>query len=237
MDNLFHQADKKMKDGRYEEALELYNRKILDSPNNALAYQGAAFALFRLKAMEEAIEMSRKALSLDSQLAFAHVILAEAYDELGEIVISREEAKTGYQLDPESAEVLGCYGAFLLIDRKYEEAIPVLEKAVKINPTSYNIYNNLAAAYSHKKDKGKVFEQAREMYRLRPSLYTTIGLVIAFLNSKYIFNILSVVFIITTIGAFTFKNWILLIFSFAYIAVLVIVGLVLMVQTKRKTND
>jgi tetratricopeptide (TPR) repeat protein len=237
MDDLLLQADQLMKNDKLHEALELYNQKILDSPNNALGYQGAAFALYRLKNMEKAIEMCKKALSLDSRLAFSHVILAEVYDVLGEIDLSREEIKIAYKIDSESAEVLASYGALLGIDKKFDEAILILEKAANLIPNSYNVHNNLVVAYSHNKDAYKIYEHLMEMHRIRPSISTNIRLVIAYLNSKHVFNILSVLFILATVGAFLFKAWSLLIYSISYIAILISVGLVLKTHSKRKNNN
>jgi len=127
---------------------------------------------------------------------------------------------------------LGTHGAFLLLDKKYDESIPVLEKTIKLDPNDYNAHNNLVVAYLHNKNKNKAYEHVKEIYRIRPSLIGGIRLAIAFLDIKSFFKISNFIFLVITIGAFIFQAWNLLIISGLYIFFLMSVGLVLSVSQK-----
>jgi tetratricopeptide (TPR) repeat protein len=82
---------------------------------------------------------------------------------------SYEHANAARQLEPESAEALGCYGTLLLKDGEIDDAIAVLQKASTLNPQNYLIHNNLAYAYDFKGDKSSYYQVSKTLYQLRPN--------------------------------------------------------------------
>jgi tetratricopeptide (TPR) repeat protein len=234
MEDIMLKAQQAQEHNRFHEALEYYAQEISIRPNNAYAHLGAALCLYRLGNFPRAIVEGKEALSISNNLALAHAILAEAYDEQKEIGKSREEARIAFELDPESANVLGVYGAFLIIDHKVDDAIPLLEKAVQLDRNSYNVHNNLTVAYLEEGEFEKALVHIRELYRLRPSFYNATQLIITYLKSKRLLKALSVLSALLIIGAFLFKAWNLLIILLVYVVVLIIVDLYVILMRSRR---
>lgn len=163
------QAAAALNKGKFKEALSLYKKIISVEPHSALGYEGASVSLANLEDYHDAMAMAVKALEIDPKSIRARITLAYVYDELGEREKSRNEANSALNINPESAEALACVGTFSFIDSKIDEAIELLEKAVRIDPHLYSAQNNLALAYQ-KKDRKKYFSQSIAIFRLSPTL-------------------------------------------------------------------
>lgn len=81
-----------------------------------------------------------------------HVIMAEAYYDMGEYAKSKKEIQTAYVMAPEDIGVLVSYGSLLLFDKKVDEARNIFEKVIQKDANNYLAYNNLAVIYSLKRD-------------------------------------------------------------------------------------
>jgi len=163
------QAESLLDNGDFAKALHLFEELIKAEPENAIAYQGASIARLNLDNYSEALELSYKALDLDSMLTIPHTTLAYIYDELGDKAKSREEAKIALSMDIESPEALFCSGFFSLLDNKLDDAIRYLEKAVKIHPSLYLAQYNLATAYQKSGDSKKLLRQTVILFGLKPN--------------------------------------------------------------------
>jgi Tfp pilus assembly protein PilF len=231
MDKKMIEAQEALRNRKFQEALDIYNQEIIDDPNNALAYHGAAVSLFNLKKIDDAVIMDGKALAIEPNLALSHVLLAEVYDVRKDIENSWKEIKIAYDLDPDSAEILTDYGTFLLRDGQIDDAIAMLERAAQIDPNFYAIHHNLSYAYLCKKNFKGHYIHKKEIFRLRPSFYNSLQFVFSFINVYS--NVLSLIFLIIVAMAFVTKLWLLLIMPYTYFAFLVI-GSVLLKLTKKK---
>jgi len=169
MRNIFYQAETELRRGRYKNALKFYQEILRIEPQNAYAYQGASLSLSNLGQYTQAYEMANRALEINPDLVLPHVVLAYAYDESGEKEKSREEARIALKKDPNSADVLCCFGVLSLLDNNLEAALEYLEKAVTIDPLNYLAQYNLAAVYQNQADK-KLFAQSIILLRLKPSI-------------------------------------------------------------------
>ncbi len=117
------------------------------------------------ESIEKDIEMAQKALALDDTLAEAHGFLGYLYAQKREYekAIAQEERAVG--LNPGDPIVLVYYGAILNFAGRSEEAIPLLQKAIRLNPVGsyYNHLNNhqlgLAFMYTER------FEEAVTAYK------------------------------------------------------------------------
>jgi tetratricopeptide (TPR) repeat protein len=227
MNPMIANAQKALDDNKYEEALDLYNKLIIETPTDTLALHGAAKCLYRLNRLHDAIEVCQKALVINLNLPLIHVILADAYDALQDLGRSREEASAAFALDPNSAEVLGCYGTRMLKDNRLDDGISILEKATVLDDNLYFIHRNLVVAYSQKKDKKRVIKELKKLYRLRPSLRLSFEIIFAYMDKMKLFNIVGLVFTFSVFVAFVFKAWNLLWISTLCIGFLIALGLIL----------
>jgi adenylate cyclase len=86
------------------------------------------------ESIKQAIQLSRKAIALDDSFAPAHGLLGWLYTMTRQHDKGIAEAKRGVALDPNNSLVLGYLGLALRYAGRFEEAIPVIEKAIRLNP-------------------------------------------------------------------------------------------------------
>ena len=111
------------------------------------------------ESLKTAIELSKKALSLDDSLGGAHGLLGNIYIMRKDYEKGIREAKRAVELEPNGADAHAFLGMGLLFAGRPEEAIPILKKAIRLDPNAPEWYMHvLAAAY---RDIEK-YEQAME---------------------------------------------------------------------------
>lgn len=71
-ENVFVQAGKYESEGRYQEAVELYEKCIKEDSGNARLYNNAGFVYYKISRYDRAEEYFKKAIKLDPFYAFAH---------------------------------------------------------------------------------------------------------------------------------------------------------------------
>jgi adenylate cyclase len=99
------------------------------------------------ESVEKAIELVQKALALDDTLAEAHSLLGYLYTQKKEYEKGIAEGERAVSLNSGLAAVLGYYGFSLSVAGRAEEAIPLIEKAIRLNPfgsfpSCYNALGN-----------------------------------------------------------------------------------------------
>ena len=124
-------------------AIELFNQAIAIDPKYALAYAGIADAYPLLSfaqpqpVMSKAREAALKALSLDNNLAEAHVALSRVlldYDY--DFAAAERELKTAVEVNPNYAGTHTRYGLLLTRLGRHEEAFAKHRLALEIEPLS-----------------------------------------------------------------------------------------------------
>jgi tetratricopeptide (TPR) repeat protein len=209
----------------YGKALDLFMQAHEESPQDIDVILSLATCLFRLRRYEESISFSLKVLTIDQNLPQAHIKLADAYDAINDVVKSRHEANIAFSLDPNSAEVLGCYGTYLLKDKKIDEGILALEKAEEKDNTLLFVHRNLATAYFHKNDRKRMMAELRKMYKLQPSSKLILEIILVYLDTIKFTKIVASVFLLSLLGAVLFKMWNLLWIDFFCVVLLISLGL------------
>jgi tetratricopeptide (TPR) repeat protein len=86
------------------------------------------------EATEKGIIMIQKAIALDDTLAEAHAILSHLYTQKREYDKSVAEGKRAVTLNPSSATAIAFYAVSLQFACRFEEAIPLFQKAIRLNP-------------------------------------------------------------------------------------------------------
>jgi len=96
---------------------------------------------------EKGIEAIQKAIALDDTLAEAHAILSHLYTQKREYDKSIAEGERAVALNPNSATAIAFYAVSLQFACKPEEAIPLFQKAIRLNPHGpIFYYRNLGGA-------------------------------------------------------------------------------------------
>jgi adenylate cyclase len=100
------------------------------------------------ESLKKAVELAKKALSLDNSLGSAHGLLGNIYIMRKDYEKGLMEAKRAVELEPNGADSHVFLGMGLRFADRSEEAIPILEKALRLDPyaPAWHLHN-LASAY------------------------------------------------------------------------------------------
>ena len=164
------------------QSIDCFRKATARDPQFAAAYAGLADANNLLaqygyvsprEAMEEARRAARQALSIDPELAEAHVSLAsisEAYD--WNFSAAEREYRRAIELNPQLPAAHLWYGMFLRDQGRIKEALPELRRAEQLEPLSVLATVNLAYAFRIAGDSNAALEQAQRAVELAPELPT-----------------------------------------------------------------
>ena len=158
-------------------ARKLFEEAVALDPNNATAYTHLAWtymadSLFGKSPKESkrrAIELGQRAVALDELEAYAHASLAcfSAYERQFEKAIVH--AERGMALDPNSSGVLFNSGIALAFSGRPEEAIPLLQKAIRLDPLAPSLFLSiLSIAYRMANRFDEAVEQAKRAVERNP---------------------------------------------------------------------
>jgi tetratricopeptide (TPR) repeat protein len=128
--------------GRYEKALEVYERVIQLAPTDANAYHRKGIALNRLGRNKEALEVYEQAIRLDPTYAEVYYNKGIALGDLGrnkEALLAYEQA---IRLDPTHAEAYYHKGVALSRLGRNEEALVIYEQATRLDPKNADAHYN-----------------------------------------------------------------------------------------------
>ena len=127
-----------------EIAQRLFGETITLDPDYANAYVFLAWtyrneAFFGwtktpAKSYEKAVELAKKAISLDEQNANAYMVFANVYAQTRQFEKAAAARKKALALDPANSSVIALSGMVLYNTGKFKEAILFLKKAIRIDP-------------------------------------------------------------------------------------------------------
>jgi len=102
---------------------------------------------FSQEAIEKSMELAKKALALDDSIAGAHALLCQLYVTKGEYDKAIAEGERAVALSPGGADTLSEYAWSLTAAGRSEEAIPLFQKVIRINPFGkFTLYRGLGVA-------------------------------------------------------------------------------------------
>ena len=150
------------------EAELLFRKAIEKDPNFALAYVGLADSMVFDARQDETHTAISKALELDPNLGEAYATLG-FYQTVHKWKWEEAEArfKKSIELNPGYATAHHWYAVLLGIEGRNDEAKVEMQRALEINPTSYNFLADLGQIYyfNHEYDKAKEYcNRALEIY-------------------------------------------------------------------------
>jgi adenylate cyclase len=100
------------------------------------------------ESLRKAMELAKKALSLDDSLGGAHGLLGNIYIMRRDYEKGIREAERAVELEPNGADAHAFLGMGLLFADRAEEAVPILKKAIRLDPHAPGWYLHvLASAY------------------------------------------------------------------------------------------
>jgi adenylate cyclase len=114
------------------------------------------------ESIEKGIEMAQKALAMDDSIASAHGLLGQLYTFKREYDKAIAEGERAVALAPGGSSVHMQYAVCLNWACRFEEAIPIFQKAIRLDPIgTTSIYVNYGVAL---KNTGR-FEEANSAFK------------------------------------------------------------------------
>ena len=165
--------------GRYEwnkrnygglaEAQRLFRNAIEKDPDFALAYVGLADSLVLFNESEELNYALKKALELDPNSAEVYATLG-FHRAIHHWLWSEAEAsfKKSIELNPGYATAHHWYAILLEIEGRNEEARAEMQRALEINPMSYNFLADMGQIYYFNREYDKAKDYSRKALEIYP---------------------------------------------------------------------
>ena len=163
-------------------------RFVKPSTTNVQAYEfylrgRKLFQTWTRQNMEFARQMFARAVAIDPEFALAWAGLAKTYVDLyrwGRNSRDLQEAQRtsahALKLDPNLAEAHVAIGQALAIQRRFEDAAAEFEKAIELDPTSFDAYYFYARSSFEAGDLGKAVQLFEKAHRSRPEDYQATAL-------------------------------------------------------------
>jgi len=165
-------------------AIRYYEKAIREDPNYALAYAGLAEAYGNLgvygyiapiEGRRKEEETARQALTLDENLAEAHVVLGHAYTTFApsNFLLGDRELRHAVELGPSLALAHFYLGFSLTRQGRLDESLVEFLEARELDPLSSINARGVAAAYYLKRDYVRALDLLRQASELGPAFTTT----------------------------------------------------------------
>jgi tetratricopeptide (TPR) repeat protein len=147
--------------GRDTEAIGEYRQAIDLAPDDWRWPMSLGVAEYRQGHRKEAIAQFQRAIDLAPDNAVAFYDLSIAHRQSGQLEQARNDLDRSISLDP-TAPKYAALGSLLLFQGQFEKAAQMEQKAIELNPNSYQAYEDLGAAYSW---SGTNHDKAVQAYR------------------------------------------------------------------------
>ena len=134
-------------DGRYHEAVTVFEQAVEDDRRDAESFSNLGQALVRLGRHEEAIGHFETALAIDSSRWAYRVNLADAYDDVGRWDRAVAEYRAAAELAPREYVIHYDLGRALHEEGDDQAAVRAYRTAIALDPTEPSAYLSLGVSY------------------------------------------------------------------------------------------
>ena len=161
-----------------EAAIELFQKASELDSSFALAFAGLGDAYaqrvqrFGLPSswLDSSLEMSRKAIALDPELAEGHKAMGLAYFVKGQQRESLESNRKALKINPNLAPAVANLGYGLLLPGRADEALPWMLRATELDPRSPPAPAGVGACYAMLRDVGRAEHWLKRSIELQPDI-------------------------------------------------------------------
>lgn len=151
--------------GKYEDAIDQFQRAVQLEPSNEDAYIGLGGAYERLGKTTDAENTYKKLVQLRPNYWRGYNLLGAFYLRQAQYDDAAKMFQKTVELTPESFRGYANMGATLLYEAKYAEAIEPLEQSLAVHPTA-DTYSNLGTAYYYQhrfKEAARAYEKSVQL--------------------------------------------------------------------------
>jgi tetratricopeptide (TPR) repeat protein len=190
------QASAFLRNKNIKQAAKLYLDLIQIDPNNALAYQGLAICHFEVGQFEDAYELAKKALEIDSSLSIPHRISANVFLRRKDLHVYEHELRQAMLKDPGASDLYINLGWFLANTKRIRESISAFQKAVELDPGRWLPHYCLGSAYVRISNHKDALMELRRAYSLKKTFEIRFAFVSLFMsqNWRWLFPLLIAAF-------------------------------------------
>lgn len=143
------QADLDFATQDYDKAIELYNRLLDESPYEIYYWEQLVCIYYRLEDWANALDCFEYIEAIDPMYSSMGMIKAECLLETDQAVRAERILRKAMEAHPDSSDVLFLLGNALSLQERHEEAIPYVERAIRLNPDDRQMNIMLAGEYYH----------------------------------------------------------------------------------------
>lgn len=182
---MIEEAPKVLEAHRYAEAVQRFLQALEGDPQNAEIHRGLAKAYHNLKKYTEAERHAKIAIELEPAVVDPYLTLfLVRYKQDANPQACYALAEQAYAVAPEDVHAIHCMGLANLLMKKPKEGVEFLERAVALTPDDYPLHYALWLGYDQLKMGEELLREAKEMYRLHPSILSRYQVFVSFLNSN-----------------------------------------------------
>lgn len=158
--SLLRKGDIHLRQGRYAEAIEAYDKAIELDPRYAKAWNNKGDALYFLNKLNESVQAFEKAVEINPRYAEAWFNKGTVLDDQGKYDDAIEAYNKAIELKPNYLAAIDSKGFALRNLGKYDAAINEFDKAIEIKPKFADAWNGKGIVL----DNMKRYEEAVEAY-------------------------------------------------------------------------
>jgi tetratricopeptide (TPR) repeat protein len=151
----------------YQDALPALEKGVKLLPDNGMGHYELGLALFETGDWKAAAPQFEAAAAKAPRWTDAHFSLAAVYARIDRVPDAMKELDTTLGLEPDHYRANLLRGRILSLEKNPEGALPNLEKAVKVQPTSLEAHLFLADAYAQLGRQEDARQQRLEAERLK----------------------------------------------------------------------
>lgn len=167
--------------GRFDQAIEHFNKSLQLRPNNAQVHNNFGNTLRKLGRIDEAIEHYNKAVELKPGFSQAYYNLAIALTKQGKTDEAIEQYHKAVRSDPEDIDALSNLGFLLAEKSKFDEAIKYYKKAIELQPNYTIAHGRLGLALAQLGKLDEAIKEFRIVLKARPDdveMYCNLGILL-----------------------------------------------------------
>lgn len=144
--------------GKYEEAIALFQKVIEKDPDNVEAHYNLALSLLRSGKQEEAIALLEKVKEMKPDMMETYLALGECYFNKGENDKAVSYFEKALEIDPNNAEVYYNVGIIHYKNDRTDDAVKNFLASKSLDPEYAPTYYQLGLAYIKKGEMDKAIQ-------------------------------------------------------------------------------